>query len=508
MRSPIIKAFIVFLFLIFYAEIGRADLLMDLESGKFSELEKSTQDTTKKVDPVQDIYFHALNDFYRGNLKNANDLLLDVSTQTYVYSAWLKNYLNEVFPVYSGMEIFESPHFVLRTEKREKFLADYALDALEKAYQEIGKDLQIFPQEKVQVEIYSTQETFSNASTLSKETLDRSGAIGICKFRRLMILSPQQIAFGYRWLDTLAHEYSHYLINMLSAGKCPLWLHEGISKYIDTSWRLKDPHYLIPGNRTELVRAMKENQLIPFSKMEPSMVYLENQTQVRLAFSQVSHAVHYICYLKGQEAIRQILIELFFGKTRDDAFRSVLNLSSKEFEEKWKSFLEDEKLEESAGALSDRLKFGKQADELEEFVGTDIRGHIRLGDRFVQSGRLQVALIQYEKALKQETNNPVGLVKSAKILLKLGKEDEALERLERSIRENPNYSPAFLILSDQMIQKKDWHRALVLTLEANAINPFNPEIHQKLSKIYDELENADSSKKESDIFQFLTNSNQ
>lgn len=493
----------LFLLLIFFHSYSWADLVLDLESGNFSGLEKSIQESQKRNDLLQSSALQALGEFYHGDLNGANERLSQLSINQRVDFFWLKSYLGELLPMFSEMERIESEHFILRVQKKEKFLATYALETLEKAYQEIGKELNVFPKEKIFVEIYPTLETFAKASTLSQEILDRSGAIGICKFRRLMILSPEQLAFGYRWLDTLAHEYTHYLVNILSAGKCPLWLHEGIAKYLESTWRTRKTHYLTPGNRTELVGAMKEDRLIPFSRMEPSMVYLENQTQVRQAFSQVAHAVQYIEKLKEGKGIRQILMEISSGKSREEAFRSVLNLSSEEFESEWKKFLKTENLEESPGALPDRLTFGQKIDELEELVSVDVRGHIRLGDRMRQNGQLQAALIQYEKALKRQYNNPVALIRLARTYLAFKQPEKAIPFCEKSISENPNYPSAYLILGEQMIAKGEWEKALDYYLESNAINPFNPENHEKLSKIYESLGHAEKSKEESEIFRFL-----
>lgn len=494
---------LVFLFVFFFSCLVHADLLLDLEAGNFTPLEKLIEKSKVKNDSVQSACFQSLGELYRGNLEKANEFISKISTETLCPFPWLKSYLKEVLASRSEMEISQSEHFILRTKKTDKFLAGYALDALEKAYQEIGKDLAVYPQGKIQVEIYPTQEEFSQASTLSKEILDRSGAIGICKFRRLMILSPEQLAFGYRWLDTLAHEYTHYLINILSSGKCPLWLHEGIAKYLETRWRLKEPEYLTPGNRTELLRAVRENALIPFSRMAPSMVYLKDQTEVRQAFSEVSHAIDFA--LRKQKLDLEKFLVHFSSVTQEEAFYASMGINFEQFEKDWKNFLEQEKLEESPGAMPDKLKWGQPSDELEELVSVGIRSHIRLGDRMRQNGQLQAALIQYERALKQEPSNPVALTKSARVLITLKREDEVIERLDKCIKENPNYSPGYLVLSEQMVRKNNFERARFLMLEANAINPFNPAVHRSLSKIYEQLGDKTSATKESEFAAFLAN---
>ena len=379
------------------------------------------------------------------------------------------DYARDIEPLWSAMTSSESAHFQLWTSRPDDILRPYALAALEAAYARIGAVMRTFPPEKIRVEIYRTKEDFSLASTLSSETLERSGAIGICKFGRLMILTPEQLAFGYRWQDTLAHEYTHYLINRVSQGRCPLWLHEGAAKYLETLWRLDDPDYLSAGNRTELARAVKEARLIPFSRMAPSMVYLKDQDEVRLAFSQVAHALHFVEKRDGREGIRRMV--------EDSA-----SLDAAGFEASWKKFLAEEDLKETPGAVPDKLKIGP-GSELEDLTSVDIRGHIRLGDRLRQAGKPGAALIQYRKALEKEPSNPVALTRLARALLALGKEDEALKELKTAVDDNPNYEPSFVLSGELYLKKGDLKKAGEMFGEGNALNPFDPQVQRGLDAV-------------------------
>jgi tetratricopeptide (TPR) repeat protein len=486
--------------LAFSACAGAAGVsLTDLESGKSELLDGIIRSSPSGNERN---YYLALKDFYAGRLAESQADLVSVSTPSFPPAAWLKNYLAEIQPLQIRMETAESEHFIVKALPKEKFLSRYALSALEKAYQRIGSRLGNFPDGKMIVEIYPDQQSFSAASTLSKETLDRSGAIGICKFRRLMILSPEQLAFGYPWLDTLSHEYTHFLVNRMSSARCPLWLHEGIARYFETVWREDEPQFMNPGSRTELVKAGKEGQLISFSRMEPSMVYLDDQEQVSLAFSEVAHAVHFITALKAEGAVRNILLELAAGKTRDESFRSVLGLSSSEFESRWREFLKNEDLQESPGAMTGKVIVGK-ADELEELIGTNIRGHVRLGDRFRMNGKSAMALVQYDKALKLEPSNPVVLTKSARVLLSLGQGKEALGRLEDSMRENPAYAPAFLLFGAESAKKGQWRKAYDAAFSANAVNPFDPEAHRIMAESAENLGKSGEAASERAVWQSL-----
>ena len=82
---------------------------------------------------------------------------------------------------------------------------------MEKSYEAIGAELGYFPKEKVRVEVAPDATSFNAISTLSLRDIEETGAVGICKFNKLMIISPRALSFGYRWVDSLSHEYLHYV---------------------------------------------------------------------------------------------------------------------------------------------------------------------------------------------------------------------------------------------------------------------------------------------------------
>ena len=158
----------------------------------------------------------------------------------------------------------------------------------------------------------------------------------------------------------------------------------------------------------------------------------------------------------------------------------------KEFEGAWKDFLKKEDLAESPGAAPDKIKIGR-ADEIDDLASVDIRGHIRLGDRLRLAGKVEAGAVQYEKALEKEPSNPVALTKLGRALNLLGRKEEARRKLAQAVKENPNYAPAFLSYSKLLLENGELERAREFYLEGNALNPFDPEIHEGLAAIYKSL---------------------
>jgi tetratricopeptide (TPR) repeat protein len=320
------------------------------------------------------------------------------------------------------------------------------------------------------------------------------------------------LVYGYRWLDALAHEFIHYLIAKITGLNIPLWLNEGLAKYHETKWRVKQPNYLIPLYKNSLLGASREGKWIDFWKMKRGMPNLESRKEVILAFAEVSLAVDYLLQHYGRKKLIHFLQELgrTAGKGREEKFEKVekhwdellrqfFGIDQKKFQSVLKEFLKKMNLEETPGVALDSFKLkeeGKEIDELVEDVGIGARGHVRLGDMYRQRGRSNVALIEYEKGLRKEPNNHVILNKMGKTYSALGKFKEAEESFKKSLQVNPNYGPTYTNLGTFYFAQEKLTLALENYQESNQINPFNPLIHKYMGFIHYRLGEEAKAKRE------------
>jgi hypothetical protein len=182
----------------------------------------------------------------------------------------------------------EIPHFVLRYPRgKDEILVPYALQTLEQARERIGQDLGFLPQDRIRVEILRDPSALSRLSSLTEEEIKASGTIALCKYNKLMVVSPRALVTGYAWQDTLAHELTHYLITRESQNKTPIWLHEGIAKFEESRWRGPAGEALAPSAVALLMRRLHEGTLISFERMHPSIAMLPTQEDAALAFAEV-----------------------------------------------------------------------------------------------------------------------------------------------------------------------------------------------------------------------------
>ena len=80
-----------------------------------------------------------------------------------------------------------------------------------------------------------------------------------------MITTPRALVRGYPWMDTIGHELVHLFLSRASRDRAPVWLQEGVAKFLERRWRGEPPAaHLDPAADGLLHRAVRGNTLLPF----------------------------------------------------------------------------------------------------------------------------------------------------------------------------------------------------------------------------------------------------
>jgi tetratricopeptide (TPR) repeat protein len=327
----------------------------------------------------------------------------------------------------------EKGHFrVYWDNPRDEVMADEALEALDAAQKALEKELGFIPEGVVRVEIYPGIPEFTAVSTLTKTEVETSGTIGLCKFNRIMIASPRSTVWGYRWLDTLAHEYVHLAIFRMSAGRAPIWIHEGLARHFEGAWRGRTGRET-PFDLALLTKRFKAETLIPLEKMSPSVAKLPSAEDTSLAFAQVSTMMGFLAERKGAGALPE-LVRLIGGGTGDRAaVEAVWGGSFASFEEAWKEWVRSLPPQESeVEVLGIELKGegGERALEPGRISDPGAEDYSRLGDMLRSRGRMKAAAVEYEKAFGLSPKTPSIVSRYALGRLSLGEYEKALSAVD------------------------------------------------------------------------------
>ncbi len=424
-------------------------------------------------------------------------------------------FLQRTLDARKGFQVVRGRGFELHhLPGRDTLLAEQALKAAEKSREVLAPIFHIptgASRPPVRIEIYPSAEKFHWASGLSRRDIEVTGAVGITAFNKVMIISPRALTRGYRWVDTLSHEYVHYLLVIASKNNAPIWFHEGLAKYLETRWRSQDSLYLGPAPRTLLAEAVRDDSFVSFQQMEPSLVRLPNPRQVQLAYAEGASAIDFIFEHYGPKKFLGIISDLATSPKRKlaESFRAALGVDLARFEKAWKADLRSRALQPVDGVWipSYKVKDGQTRTEAEDYRAirsVAARNHLRLGDMLWTRGRQKPAIMEYVRAVRESPGTPYLRNRLAMRLMAVGREKTALRQLEQARRLGPDYGPTHTLLGHVHLRGGRMEEAKSAYLESFQINPFDPSIHQGLSMIYSKLGDTENSRKAAETFRRLT----
>jgi tetratricopeptide (TPR) repeat protein len=388
----------------------------------------------------------------------------------------------------------ETKHFRIAYLNKDEIVADYAAPVLEAAYRNIGAALEFLPAErgeKIAVEIYPDARGLAGATGLTVAEIETSGTIAVCKFHRLMITSPLATAGGYSWADTIAHEYTHLVISKKSRNNIPIWLHEGIAKYYESLWDGDAGRALSPYAEKLLAKATRNKEFITFEQMHPSMAKLPSQDDAALAFAEVFTVIEYLRSRFGPQSVAKVLEQTGEGEQLESALSKTFGMNLKRIESTWQRALQKRKFKEHAGAKPRKIRLAKESESnqerpLEEIAEKKVHDHSRLGELLALRNHHEAAAKEYEKAYARAGLKYITLAyRLARSYDAINRTQDAIDVLNKALHAHPGDGDARLLAGRIHFKAGQLEESKAHYEKARLHNPFNPEIHRNLAKIYD-----------------------
>jgi Flp pilus assembly protein TadD len=376
---------------------------------------------------------------------------------------------------------------VMYAPGRDEVLVPYALEAMAAADRAIGGALGVTVPGPVRLEIYPTAASLAEVSTLTVEEIERTGTIALCKWDRLMITSPRALVRGYPWTDTIGHEYVHLALSRASNDQAPVWLQEGIAKFLERSWRGEAPTANVePAAEALLDAAARGDGLIPFDRLHPSIARLPSQEDAALAFAQVATFVEAFHGRHGDDGLRDAIRRIAGGEDARDALVAVAGEPWARLEARWKEALRARPASRRDPPRLIALRFRHGAGEVDESAEVEVeqaRRHLRLGDLLWGRGRPGAASVEYGKAQEAAPDDPIVASRYGRAALASGRTGPAITALERVRDRYPDHAPLHAILGAALAAEGRAEPARTSLREAIRINPFDPAPHCDLTAV-------------------------
>ena len=408
-----------------------------------------------------------------------------------------------------------STHFLVRYPPEDAVLVPYALETLESAYAALESDLGFAAELPVRVEFYRSPSDLAAVSSLSAEEVERTGTIALCKWARLMVTTPRALAYGYPWLDTINHELIHYALSQLTHDRAPVWMQEGLAKFMERRWREPAGGRLAPAMEHLLAKALHGGKLISFDAMHPSMAKLPSAEDASLAFAEVATAIGTLHAQGGMAAIRAAITAVANGTDARKAVAAAAGGGWPEFERLWKSYMVGLKLKTYPGfdiptthiRKSAAIASRRKPTEDEATGGLKAAGpmrYLRLGNILLKRNRPRAAVLEYERGAQATLAGGRGAsgpdaaaanwlfpVKLGRTYLALAEPEQALRAVDRTRAVYPDLPWPNEIAGQALLAKGSPAEAIQAFRAALRTNPFDPAVHCGLADAYGQLAAAD-----------------
>jgi tetratricopeptide (TPR) repeat protein len=441
------------------------------------------------------IELEVLANFYAGDYEAAADGIVELRSDSLAATSLgsLADVIVDTYETTKNYETFTYENFEVRYETGpDEILVPYAIDTLKATAEALEAELGVKMVSPIRLEIYPDAESLARVSTLSVEAIRTTGTIALCKWGRLMIASPSALMHGYPWLDTIAHEYVHLLLIKVTRDQAPVWLQEGLAKFLETRWRQDEPSLRYdPASNQVLRDAMDAKELLDFDQLHPSIALLPTQKAASLAFAQVSSFMQTYYREFGRDGVQQALYLVGEGVDARRALANVGGVSWKTLETRWKKALAKQPKPPPARLLPRYLSGeATEQDELADVELERARNFVRLGDLLWTRSRPAAASVEYAKAHTAAPGDPVVASRYARSAIAGGRPGDAVAPLMLTLDRYPTHAPALSSLATAMFRTSKFDLAKDAANQAIAHNPFDPQPHCILSKL--RLPQADS----------------
>jgi len=434
------------------------------------------------------IELEVLAEFYAGDYEAAADGIAELGKdpRSATNLGQLADVIVSTYETTKNYETFTHENFeVSYAPGQDEILVPYAVDTLKATAEALEAELGVKMVSPVRLEIYPDAESLARVSPLSVEAIRTTGTIALCKWGRLMIASPSALMHGYPWLDTIAHEYVHLLLTKAALDQAPVWLQEGLAKFLETRWRQDEPSLRHdPASSQQLHAAAAANELLDFDDLHPSIALLPTQEAASLAFAQVSSFMERYYSGYGREGVQRVLQRVGEGEDARKAFARVAGVPWKTLEARWKSSLSKDP-ESPPARLMPRYLRG-EATAQDELAGVELeraRNYVRLGDLLWTRSRPAAASVEYAKAHKAAPADPVVASRYARSAIAGGRPQMAIAPLKKTLEGYPTHAPALSSLATALFRTWRLGAARDTANRAIAHNPFDPQPHCILSKL-------------------------
>jgi predicted Zn-dependent protease len=265
-----------------------------------------------------------------------------------------------------------------------------------------------------------------------------------------------------------------------------VWFHEGLAKLFERTWRGSQPQaFLPPATDALLVTAAREQRLIAFDRMHPSIAMLPSQEDAALAFAQVVTFLESFRGRHGDAGLARAIVSMADGEDARAALSSVAEQPFEALEGVWRDALGRRELPKKKRPPKElKLRFveGGDPDESLDVAEERARKHLRVGDLLWGRKHTLAAAREYERGRDFAPGDPILASRVARASISVEEPTRALSALDSALADHPQHAPLHALRGAALKALNRPAEAVEPLREAIRLNPFDPSPHCQLAR--------------------------
>jgi cellulose synthase operon protein C len=405
--------------------------------------------------------------------------LLDDAFASDPFDVRVHNSLN-LWDVLGEMSQRETTHCRLRTAREDRVLADRAAEELEKMYPALCKQFGYTPPQKPPVDIFREMDGQSGHAWFSTRVsgLPFIGTVAASTGHLVAMVSPneQGVSHRFNWVRVLRHELTHVITLQQTNFNIPHWYTEGLAVTSEGSPRPAEWNQL-------LIRRVPQGKIFNLQTLDSGFTRPHTSDNWNLAYCQAKLYVDYMRQLAGDASLRKMLDAYAEGLTTAQAIQRVFGKSEKDFERGYREFVE----KETAGLRHLDWPEEQKLKALRKAAGKnpqDAEAAARLALYYLGRKAWTETEQWTAKAKKLDARQPLAVYVSARLLLKNGKTEQAVELLEKNLDPAHPQPSALDLLAELKFKAKDYAAATRWYELGQRLDAVNPQWTRALARVY------------------------
>jgi len=214
---------------------------------------------------------------------------------------------------------YQTEHFTIKYRPEDENIIRDTANMFEESYDAAVEEFGYGSQEKTVVVIYKDQNEFWSY----QKAIQGQAVMGLYNMGTIHVLSPnaykdqeQNAMEFFKKNGPVLHEYTHKVVDELTAGNIELWLTEGLALYEE---------YKING--TEWAPGYEYERYFISQEIREGFMYADEVQSYRQSFDMIS----YLIDSYGMEKMQLLMQELKAGNSTDDSFLKIYGVTADDF---------------------------------------------------------------------------------------------------------------------------------------------------------------------------------